>query len=128
MRPPSGGRRDAPRGSRASSDLATLLGAVTTTWATSEVEDPEQGGPLWTTTWGAITGILALLVAGVAEKADSVMGAIVSLAFDVASLIIDGFSFIVEKSALLVNIAMALIDGGAAGLDTYVLGLDVHWW
>jgi hypothetical protein len=101
--------------------LATILGAVTTTWATADVlSAATTDTPGWTVAWGTALGVVGLLTASVAQEYASADDAVVSLFFDVGSVIVD-WKALEEPSAdlqdtvtLLLDVAAGIMDGKVA--------------
>jgi hypothetical protein len=102
-------------------DLSTLLGAVTTSWAINSVQTaattPEKYG--WTDTWGAAVGIAALLVAGVARAIGSAAAAVVSFFISIGSLVIDMISLLGRGFQSEDEVTL-IIDGVAWAIDLSV--------
>ncbi len=102
-------------------DLASMLSALTTTWAVQDVESATTPSPFWTSAWGTALGIVGLLTTSVAKYFGSVADALVSLSFDVASIIIDFLDMEYYPAAnALQNAVTAALDIGAFGLDAKV--------
>ena len=92
------------------SSLSGILSTSTTSVAIANViaAATPPAKPGWTDTWGAALGLMALLMAGVANAIHSVAAAVVSFLLDVDSVIIDAIA----------------LGGGAALEDEIVFGMD----
>lgn len=109
-------------------DLASMLSALTTTWAVQDVESATTPTPVWTSAWGTALGIVALLTASVAEYFGSVADAVVSLSFDVASVILDFLDMWHNPAANIPQDEVtAALDIAAGGLDVKVFLFPGVW-
>lgn len=109
-------------------DLATMLSALTTTWAVQDVESATIPTPFWSSAWGTALGIVALLTASVAGYFGSFADAVVSLSFDAASVIVDFLDWKFNPEADGTQDAVtAALDVAAGGLDLKVFGWPGAW-
>jgi hypothetical protein len=113
------------------SDLSTVLGSITTTWAVQSVETAATPpAKFWdTSTWGSALGIMALLTASAADALDSVGGAVVSLLFDGLSLWVDWVDLSSPTAAVdhTQDVVTVILDGVAGVIDGTVAAASMPW-